>query len=132
MSISTVARKTSAPLRERVLLSLILALSLFLRLSDLDRFLTIDEPRWEERSIRFGDALWDDLGETYQSEHPGVVTMWIGASADQLAEIAETAAGSYLPQWRKTLSGVPRTPGIPPLTNWARRLAAISSWIFAS
>lgn len=55
------------------------ALALALRLPDLDVFLTADESRWACRSSNFWHALEDGrLADTYQKEHPGVVTMWLG------------------------------------------------------
>jgi hypothetical protein len=61
-----------------------LALFLFVlaaapRLSGLDVFLTPDETRWTCRSTNFYTSIaMQDLPGTYQKEHPGVVTMWLG------------------------------------------------------
>jgi 4-amino-4-deoxy-L-arabinose transferase-like glycosyltransferase len=61
---------------------LVLGLSLALRLSGLNVFLSGDESKWLCRSVNFRQALISgNLRETYQSEHPGVVTMWLGALA---------------------------------------------------
>lgn len=55
-------------------------LALLPRASDLNVFLTPDERRWVERSIRFLLALLNgDLGGTAQTGHPGVTTMWTAA-----------------------------------------------------
>ena len=112
------------------LLAITLIAGLALRLTAIDGYLTVDEPRWEERSIRFGQALRDgDLATTYQSEHPGVVTMRIGVAAQRLAEWADDAPtqlfGLSLPY--RLLH--PLEPGIPPLTFWARRLTALITWL---
>lgn len=41
---------------------------------------TIDENRWVIRAANFAAALnQGDLADTYQSEHPGVPIMWVGA-----------------------------------------------------
>jgi len=62
-----------------LLVSLILALSLAVRLQGLDVFLTADELKWTCRSINFRTALArGDLAGTFQVGHPGVITMWAG------------------------------------------------------
>jgi hypothetical protein len=100
------------------LLALTLALSLWLRLADLDVYLTADEGSWKERSSAFRQALRSgDYALTYQSEHPGVITMWVGAAAEAIAERVaanegEAAAGD-------------EPPGVPALTVWARRIIAL-------
>ncbi|MEA3459342.1 MAG: hypothetical protein U9R11_01455, partial [Chloroflexota bacterium] len=54
-------------------------LSLFPRLADLDVFITPDELKWTCRSINFRAGLTQgDFARTYQTGHPGVITMWIG------------------------------------------------------
>jgi hypothetical protein len=51
------------------------------RLVDLDRFVTIDEPRWMARSANFYNGLVSgSLFASYQSKHPGVTTMLAGAA----------------------------------------------------
>ena len=70
--------------RRRILIDAAVALLLFAlavipRLADLDVFLTPDETRWTCRSTNFYAALGTgDLKSTYQKEHPGVITMWLG------------------------------------------------------
>ena len=45
----------------------------------LDRFVTVDEELWLSRAANFYFALGQrDYQNTYQSEHPGVTTMWAG------------------------------------------------------
>lgn len=52
------------------------------RLIGLDRLVTTDEPFWLGRSMDFFRALMTgEFGRTYQSAHPGVLTMWTGALA---------------------------------------------------
>jgi len=49
------------------------------RVFALDVFLTVDEPRWVERSVKFfGGLLSHDWLRTLQKGHPGVTTMWTG------------------------------------------------------
>ncbi|TEU20927.1 MAG: glycosyltransferase family 39 protein [Anaerolineales bacterium] len=49
------------------------------RVSALDVFLTLDEPLWVERSVKFfGGLLSQDWLRTSQKGHPGVTTMWTG------------------------------------------------------
>lgn len=58
---------------------LLFLLAFALRAQDLDIFLTPDETRWACRSTNFWSALAEGRWtETYQKEHPGVVTMWLG------------------------------------------------------
>ena len=53
-----------------------------LRFLALGRFVTADEPAWGKRSANFYYALsHGDYASTYQTGHPGVITMWIGAAA---------------------------------------------------
>ena len=53
-----------------------------LRFLALGRFVTADEPTWGKRSANFFYALsHGDYASTYQIGHPGVTTMWIGATA---------------------------------------------------
>ena len=64
------------------LMGLILLASLTLRLASLHSFLTIDEQLWALRARRFAEALrMGNLADTYQTHHPGVVTMWLGAAS---------------------------------------------------
>jgi hypothetical protein len=43
-------------------------------------FVGADEPAWAYRSLRFlGSLLTGDLTQTFQTGHPGVLTMWAGA-----------------------------------------------------
>jgi hypothetical protein len=50
-----------------------------------DRFVTIDEPRWLARSANFYQALTArDPMSAYQTSHPGVTTMWMGAAGFKL------------------------------------------------
>ena len=57
----------------------LVALSMTLRLRELDRFVTPDELKWVCRSINFYRGLrTGHLDETRQTGHPGVITMWLG------------------------------------------------------
>lgn len=113
-----------------LVLTLALIAGLVLRLAAIDGYLTVDEPRWEERSLSFGAALRDgDLASTYQSEHPGVTVMWIGVAADKLADWAERAPEQVLGIDIPHRLLHPLEPGIPSLTFWARRLSALITWL---
>lgn len=63
--------------------TLLVALVLLLpRWIALDRFVTVDEPSRVRYSANFYYALTHkDLSQTYQSYHPGVTALWIGALA---------------------------------------------------
>lgn len=51
----------------------------------LGSFVTADEPTWAKRSASFFYALKEkNYAETFQTGHPGVITMWAGALAYQL------------------------------------------------
>jgi 4-amino-4-deoxy-L-arabinose transferase-like glycosyltransferase len=67
-----------------LLLALILLASLAIRVASLRSFLTIDERLWAQRSQGFARAAAGDLAATYQSQHPGVVTMWLGTASIEL------------------------------------------------
>lgn len=55
---------------------------LVVRLFDLDRLVTTDEPFWLGASANFYRALqYTDFANTYQLEHPGVPTLWAGTLA---------------------------------------------------
>jgi len=52
------------------------------RMGSLGSFVTADEPTWGKRSANFYYALANgEYGDTLQTGHPGVVTMWAGAAA---------------------------------------------------
>jgi hypothetical protein len=66
--------------RAVALFLLILALALP-RLTALDRYVTVDEPLWLERSANFYQALWNqDWKNTYLVGHPGVTITWAGTA----------------------------------------------------
>ena len=59
----------------------ILLLALLPRVWDLDAFISWDEPKWASRSANFLFALQrGQLEGTFQTGHPGVTTMWLGAT----------------------------------------------------
>lgn len=72
-------------------------LYLGVRLLDLDRVVTTDEPFWLGRSGNFYRALMTgEMEYTYQMAHPGVMTMWAGSLAYliRFPEYADLAAGN--------------------------------------
>ncbi len=122
---------TSLSTAERVLLALVLAVSLFLRLTALDVFVTPDEERWRARSIAFAEALRrHDWAQTYQSGHPGVVTMWLGAAAQGLQPLLERPANAGEAAQATRPGADPEVgAGVPPLTVSARGLLALVTWL---
>jgi 4-amino-4-deoxy-L-arabinose transferase-like glycosyltransferase len=68
------------------------ALTLVLRLSALDRYVTPDEPNWVYRTLNFGAALArGDWAGTVQAGHPGVTTMWLGSLGIALERAVDPA-----------------------------------------
>jgi hypothetical protein len=116
---------------ECTLLVLVLAASLFLRLAALDAFTTTDEPLWHYRSGEFSRALdTDEWQYTYQSGHPGVVTMWLGVIAQRVPWLQEPLPG--IDDGIRRLMRLPAPAsgtGIPSLTLGARRLVAVVTWL---
>ncbi|MFO7916843.1 MAG: phospholipid carrier-dependent glycosyltransferase [Anaerolineae bacterium] len=114
-----------------IILVIVLALSLFLRLYAIDVFLAGDETKWICRSINFHNALVNgDWPSTYQSEHPGVITMLTGTLAVPLNKAGEwiglcqEMGGSKLTRVddRATLLC------LPSLIFQARRALAVITW----
>jgi 4-amino-4-deoxy-L-arabinose transferase-like glycosyltransferase len=71
--------------RSWLLLVALLVLFLAVRLPALGRFVTTDEALWLRRSANFYYAVSNgDWASTFQSEHPGLVTMWAGAAGFQI------------------------------------------------
>lgn len=67
--------------RDWLLVLAILLLALLPRVWDLDAFISWDEPKWASRSANFLFALQrGQLEGTFQTGHPGVTTMWLGAT----------------------------------------------------
>ena len=64
------------------------------RLLETDRFVTTDELFWIGRSAAFGRAIeTGQLGQTFQTGHPGVTTMWtawLGMGSANARELAPT------------------------------------------
>ena len=117
---------------ELLLLVLVLALSLFLRLHDLDVFLSGDEMKWICRGINFHAALARrELKGTYQSEHPGVVTMWIATLAVPLSEVGEWVGLCAWTGGNELVRIEDHTAlaKLPPLIFRARRWLAVLTWL---
>ena len=70
------------PFLLKTLLFIIVLLALWLpRGLALDRFVTVDEPRWLMRSANFYRALYlGNFKDTFQKEHPGVTITWAGTA----------------------------------------------------
>ncbi len=63
----------------------LLLVFLSIRAPALGRYVTTDEALWLRRSANFYYAVTNgDWAATFQSEHPGVVTMWAGAAGFQI------------------------------------------------
>jgi hypothetical protein len=68
-------------LQDILLPLVLLALFLAIRLPGLGRYVTTDEALWLRRSANFYLAISNgDWANTYQSPHPGVITLWAGAA----------------------------------------------------
>ena len=72
----------SSPWLGKLAVLLAVALAIWLPCAPaLDRFVTPDENAWSGRSQHFLTALREgDYALTFQTEHPGVTTMWAGAA----------------------------------------------------
>ena len=119
------------PAALRAALILALAASLFLRLWQLDRFLTVDEPNWRTRSIEFWQGIKSgDYIQTCRTEHPGVLTMWSGVAAHHITE-ALRSADVRSPALRSLLypRGYDQGLGLYPETFWARLIIALATWL---
>lgn len=104
-------------IRKAVVIGLILIAVLAPRIAGLDRLITPDEARWLARSANFYYALAHaDFGDTYQIEHPGVMTMWAGTLAffAQYPAYAEQASGQ-IEWWHDELGPFLRGHGYDPL-----------------
>jgi hypothetical protein len=79
--------------------------SLLLRLVPLNRYVTPDEPHWVYRSIRFADALsardWAAIPPT---GHPGVTTMWLGATGVAVQRWLDPAESAAQLDWIRRLA----------------------------
>ncbi|MBM4466004.1 MAG: hypothetical protein FJ014_10715 [Chloroflexi bacterium] len=79
-------------------------LALLPRMLNLDAFITWDEPMWTYCSIKFL-AAWQrmDLAETFQMGHPGVITMWSGATTISIQRLLGSASATDL-AWLSSLA----------------------------
>ena len=99
----------------------ILVAALAARLVRLDAFIAADELRWVCRSLAFGQALAaGDFKNTFQTGHPGVVTMWLGT----LAVPTGQAPASVLATCRATENGE------SPSAATAAQLAELAATLF--
>ncbi len=90
-------RRNSAP--DVVLCLAIFVLALLPRLGALDRYVTPDELRWVDRSIRFTSAVSQGQWvSTIQSGHPGVITMWLGSLGIRLQHPLPAALPEFDPE----------------------------------
>jgi len=79
-------------------------LALLPRVSNLNAFITWDEPAWTYRSIKFLTALRRmDFGGTFLVGHPGVMTMWSGATGIAIQRLLGSGSAADF-AW---LSGLP-------------------------
>ncbi len=94
-------------------------LALLPRVLNLDAFITWDEPAWTYRSIKFLTALRRmDFGGTFQVGHPGVITMWAGATGIFIQRLLGSGSASDF-AWLSNL------PTLDPLdTEALRKLAS--------
>jgi 4-amino-4-deoxy-L-arabinose transferase-like glycosyltransferase len=93
----------------------------------LDQFITPDENAWSGRSQLFLDALHSgDYAGTYQTEHPGVTTMWSGIAGRLLGPLfpVEDAAN-----WNDKDAGIAAGRTFVALANTvALSLAFVFAW----
>lgn len=104
-------------IRNTAIVVLLLAGILVPRVVALDRLITPDENRWLARSANFYYALSrGDLAETYQIEHPGVLTMWAGMFAfiSEYPAYSDQAPGEVI-WWQDELGPFLREHGYDPL-----------------
>ena len=88
----------------------------FFRGSALDRFVTIDEPRWLARSANFYQAIaTKNLAQTAQASHPGVTTMWAGATGFFLSYPQYIQEGEGQLQNLRSVEPILRRRGMDPL-----------------
>ncbi|MGB9673333.1 MAG: hypothetical protein ACPL3P_04285, partial [Anaerolineales bacterium] len=73
---------SNSPSLKTIFVTLIVLLALGIpRLKDAYHYVMVDEPLWLYRSANFLNALKQQSWiNTYQINHPGVITMWVGAS----------------------------------------------------
>lgn len=72
--------------RRWAILAALTGLALAVRLPRLDAFITPDEMKWVCRSANFYRGLTrGDLTQTFQTGHPGVITMWLGVPFGEIA-----------------------------------------------
>jgi hypothetical protein len=104
-----------AKAREAGILCLVLLATALPRVGGLDQFATVDEPKWLTRSADFFCALAHGrFADTYQSEHPGVTTMWAGTAglAWCLPEYAEMCPPEVS---REEYEGILAANGLEPI-----------------
>lgn len=104
-------------IRNAAVVILLLVGILVPRLVALDRLVTPDEYRWLVRSANFYDALSQgDLANTYQIEHPGVLTMWAGLFGflSYFPAYSDQAAGQ-IEWWYDELGPFLKSHGYDPL-----------------
>ncbi len=98
MSVVKSPRRTVSPTFILLCLAIFL-LALLPRLGALDRYITPDELRWVDRSLRFSQALAQgDFISTIQSGHPGVITMWLGSTGIRLQHPLPATLPQFDPQ----------------------------------
>ncbi|MFN8423875.1 MAG: glycosyltransferase family 39 protein [Anaerolineae bacterium] len=87
------------------------------RLPKLSVFLTPDETRWACRSTNFYNALaTGDFAATYQKEHPGVITMWLGGLGQAVDPKADWAVACRDINPSNLVSDAPR-PALDEITQ---------------
>jgi hypothetical protein len=104
--------------RSRVAIVLLVAVAFYIpRVTALDQFVTPDEARWLSRGANFFEALAHNRPiDTYQSNHPGVPTMWVG-TLTFLLKYPEypNHVRAQVPVWQEGVANVLRAQGRSPL-----------------
>ncbi|GAB4543537.1 MAG: hypothetical protein Kow0063_36800 [Anaerolineae bacterium] len=114
-----------SPVLYVALVVVILGLALVLRLSQLDYFLMVDENLWYERSTFFLHGLVSgNLGQTAQTGHPGVTTMWSGTIGLLLHYLQSAQPGESMLHFADRMTATPATLDI---LRWLRLPLAVLS-----
>jgi hypothetical protein len=86
--------------------SLLLAvLGFAVRLAPFGQYVTPDEPAWAYRALRFNVALEGrDWSAVPNTGHPGVTTMWLGATGVAVRRLTNTATSESHIAWLKRMA----------------------------
>jgi len=96
---------------------LVFAVSVWVRLQNIDLVVTADEGYWMQRTVRFGAAIEAaDLTATFRAGHPGLTVMWTG-----FLGIGPARLEPFLDERYAQFDDLERAPGYAALLGAARR-----------